>query len=483
MNSRYRRLYNEYEEILFLFSDHPRIRLIEAIGDPPTRYIFEYYAKGLVETKEGIREADRHRVQVTLGENFPHDMPVCVALDPGIFHPNIDRIAICTEDRSVAGRTIQAVLGFIGREITFQAYNLGSPRNGDAVEWTKANKTRLPLEVVDFTPRSMLEGRSAPSYSVAELEERIAARAAPFAAPCANCGQSSVRICSSGHATCDDCNLYCTECGDDICALCPVRNCHMCGTTVCGACVAQCGQCARMGCPAHSGQCAICAGPRCMTCLAACSACGLPVCAHHLDEGGRCPRCGTSQPPEPRPRFDSGERTVPPMAGSASASGMRFAAAAAPMPSVSPPSVSMPSVSLPSAPPLPAFAPTPPPLPQPVVITWEEALGVPESALIVPSARIEIRPPEVSPVSGKAIASLVFGLVGLPIVGLLTGWFAVGFGISALRRIDGPPPLRGRSLATAGVALGIVDILVWIALSAIYLPTMFAPRFGTGATP
>ena len=102
-------------------------------------------------------------MQVTLGENFPHDMPVCVALDPGIFHPNIDRIAICTEDRSVAGRTIQAVLGFIGREITFQAYNLGSPRNGDAVEWTKANKTRLPLEVVDFTPRSMLEGRSAPS--------------------------------------------------------------------------------------------------------------------------------------------------------------------------------------------------------------------------------------------------------------------------------------------------------------------------------
>jgi uncharacterized membrane protein len=82
------------------------------------------------------------------------------------------------------------------------------------------------------------------------------------------------------------------------------------------------------------------------------------------------------------------------------------------------------------------------------------------------------------PISGTAIASLVFGVVGLPVVGLLVGWFAVGFGIMAIREIDRTEQLRGRGMAIAGLTLGIVSIVFWAILLATYGPSIFTTRFG-----
>lgn len=113
-----------------------------------------------------------------------------------------------------------------------------------------------------------------------------------------------------------------------------------------------------------------------------------------------------------------------------------------------------------------------------IVITPEEAFRVPQAALIAPTPRIHIRPSEGVPVNGWAIASLAFGIVGLPVLGILTGWFAVWFGAMALRRTGGPRQYRGRGLATAGIVLGVADILIWIVLSAIYGSALFTPHFG-----
>jgi hypothetical protein len=109
------------------------------------------------------------------------------------------------------------------------------------------------------------------------------------------------------------------------------------------------------------------------------------------------------------------------------------------------------------------------------VITPEEAFRVPAAALVVPTHRIQIRPGAV-PVSGKAIASLIFGILGLPIVGILTGWFAVWFGTMALFQIGSEPQQRrGRGLAIAGIVLGLVDIVVWIVLALVFARSLFAP--------
>jgi hypothetical protein len=112
-----------------------------------------------------------------------------------------------------------------------------------------------------------------------------------------------------------------------------------------------------------------------------------------------------------------------------------------------------------------------------IVITAEEAFRVPQSALVVPDAQLQIAPSREPAMSGKAIASLTFGILGLPVVGLLVGWFAVWFGIMAIRQIDHSGRLRGRNMAIVGMTLGIASIVFWVILVAAYGPSLFTSRF------
>lgn len=61
---------------------------------------------------------------------------------------------------------------------------------------------------------------------------------------------------------------------------------------------------------------------------------------------------------------------------------------------------------------------------------------------------------------GKAIASLVLGVVGLVACGILAGIPALVLGIISWRNIDeSGGALGGRGLATAGIVLGILSVV------------------------
>ncbi len=64
-------------------------------------------------------------------------------------------------------------------------------------------------------------------------------------------------------------------------------------------------------------------------------------------------------------------------------------------------------------------------------------------------------------VNKLAIASLICGLAGIPLFGLITGLVAVFLGVFALASIRASAQ-RGLALALAGVLLGIVDVTGWI---------------------
>jgi Trypsin-like peptidase domain/Domain of unknown function (DUF4190)/Prokaryotic RING finger family 1 len=66
-------------------------------------------------------------------------------------------------------------------------------------------------------------------------------------------------------------------------------------------------------------------------------------------------------------------------------------------------------------------------------------------------------------VNKLAIASLVCGLAGIPLFGLITGLVAVMLGVLALSSIRASSQ-RGLGLALAGVILGVVDVTGWIIL-------------------
>lgn len=284
MSVRLRRLYAEHERLKLLFADHPRIRVAEAFGDPPDRYVIEYRMRGMTETKEGVRESHLHRIQITLGPNYPNEMPACSVIGAPVFHPNIDHLAVCTADVSSASRTLDQTIVFIGELITFQAYNLQSPRNGEAKKWTEENLNLLPLERVELLPRMLLEGASLPIPNSADLSAYT---------KCTNCGREgfALKKCSNGHIICGDCTFFCANCGRHACVACAVHTCQECRRQVCSDCGVICPGCSRTVCAEHAWQCPLCSAIRCKNCGTYCTGCGTRFCKDHLEHNARCPRC------------------------------------------------------------------------------------------------------------------------------------------------------------------------------------------------
>ncbi len=74
--------------------------------------------------------------------------------------------------------------------------------------------------------------------------------------------------------------------------------------------------------------------------------------------------------------------------------------------------------------------------------------------------------------SGKAIASLVCGIAGLIIAGIILGIIAVILGVVAKREIDASPSITGGGLAIAGIAIGAIAFVLAIVILAIGGPTL-----------
>jgi uncharacterized paraquat-inducible protein A len=71
--------------------------------------------------------------------------------------------------------------------------------------------------------------------------------------------------------------------------------------------------------------------------------------------------------------------------------------------------------------------------------------------------------------AGSAVASLVFGVLSLPIpmIGLILGIAAIAAGAHARKQIEhSGGQLGGTNVATAGIALGIVGVSIWILVCA-----------------
>jgi ubiquitin-protein ligase len=146
---RERRLRADAAELSRLADATQRVRIVEAEGDPPERYVLEYQVDGLVVQGGEVRTASHHRVEIFLTLAYPRQAPQCRMLTP-IFHPNIAPHAVCIGDHWSAGESLLALVVRLAEMITLQSYNVKSPLNGDAARWVEEHASSLPLTRYDF---------------------------------------------------------------------------------------------------------------------------------------------------------------------------------------------------------------------------------------------------------------------------------------------------------------------------------------------
>ena len=70
--------------------------------------------------------------------------------------------------------------------------------------------------------------------------------------------------------------------------------------------------------------------------------------------------------------------------------------------------------------------------------------------------------------NGKATASMVCGIVGIVVFGIILGPIAIILGVLARREIESTGQ-RGRGMATAGIVLGIIAVVFFFIFLSILL--------------
>lgn len=74
-----------------------------------------------------------------------------------------------------------------------------------------------------------------------------------------------------------------------------------------------------------------------------------------------------------------------------------------------------------------------------------------------------------------AVTAFVLALIGIPLLGMITGPVAAILAAIALSRISGSPLFRGRGLAVAAVAVGLADTVLWVLLVGMIVPVVNLP--------
>jgi ubiquitin-protein ligase len=156
-NPKDRRLQADYDKVLKLISESGgTLKLIRALGHPPTSYVIEYQCPSLVKSTTGkITTRNIHQVEINLGANYPFEKPITRMITP-VFNPHVySHNAICLGIVWSAAETLDTLILRIGAllQLDPRVLNPSSPANPEANQWVQQNRTRIPLGIVSFKAR------------------------------------------------------------------------------------------------------------------------------------------------------------------------------------------------------------------------------------------------------------------------------------------------------------------------------------------
>ena len=85
-------------------------------------------------------------VEIMLPLGYPREQPICRTL-PGdvIFHPNFNAEKICIIDDWSPSLGLVDIVKEIGEMLIWNKYNINSPLNAIAAEWSQTHLSEIPL--------------------------------------------------------------------------------------------------------------------------------------------------------------------------------------------------------------------------------------------------------------------------------------------------------------------------------------------------
>jgi len=147
---RLRRLMADYDLVRDEFTGSRYIQVQAVSGNPPELYAVTFKLRGLRwEAQRNCPvEQGLHKAEIYLGMDYPREKPKCV-MRTEIFHPNFGSY-ICIGDHWAAGESLVDVIVQIGDMIQFKEYNVKSPLNAVAAQWTMQHEHLLPVGNVEL---------------------------------------------------------------------------------------------------------------------------------------------------------------------------------------------------------------------------------------------------------------------------------------------------------------------------------------------
>lgn len=153
MNPAQVRLLADRDRLRALAAAHPdAIRVVQAVGDPPTGYDIELRCRGAEApgaTGPVLRAG--HLVRVRLPAGYPIKRPTVQVLTP-VWNPHVfSNGMVCLGSEWSPGQPLDLFVRRIWRIIVWDpaVIDPGSPADGAAMDWYEAHPTAVPFDRVD----------------------------------------------------------------------------------------------------------------------------------------------------------------------------------------------------------------------------------------------------------------------------------------------------------------------------------------------
>jgi len=149
MTPRLRRLENDFAEMVERFAQDPYVDVIPVGPAPAQQYQIVYKVPSLRRLLNNeLREVPQTVVNLFLPAGYPREKPYAETVEE-VFHPNFGRY-ICIADFWSPAQSLSDIVVLIGEMLQWKKFNIRSPLNAIAAEWSVEHPQEIPLSNIEI---------------------------------------------------------------------------------------------------------------------------------------------------------------------------------------------------------------------------------------------------------------------------------------------------------------------------------------------